>query len=282
MLCWMNGEYIDSSELRISPFDHGFLYGLGFFETFRTYDGRVPFIKAHMVRLEETLRQYQIEMPYSEAQLLVVIEQLQRSAEGDGYFRLNVSAGVHDIGLQPSEYKEPTVIVFRKPLVERPRGQEKRLVSLKTVRNTAEGNMRVKSHHYGNNVLARFELPNLADYEGLFYTAEGFIAEGITSNIFWVKDDILYTPSVDTAILNGITRQRVIQLAGQLGIEVQEGLFTKDVLVRADECFCTNAVQELVPIAQLDTVAFTGKQGVIYDKLHSAYLAEVARLCEGE
>lgn len=271
MLCWKNGEYIDSSELTISPFDHGFLYGLGFFETFRTYDGRVPFFKEHYARLMETLAMYRIELAYSEEDLLEVVQQLQASTVGDGYFRLNVSAGVHDIGLAPSEYKEPTVIFFRKPLMERPQGQEKELRWLKTVRNTAEGDVRVKSHHYGNNVQARFELPNLAHYEGVFRTADGHIAEGITSNIFWVKNAILYTPSLEAPILNGITRQKVVQLAKELGMQVQEGLYDKEALLQAEECFCTNAVQELVPISHIEGKKFLGCEGAIYQTLHTAY-----------
>lgn len=273
MQCWMNGKFVDSSELMISPFDHGFLYGLGFFETFRTYGGRVPFFKEHYARLQQTLASYRISLPYSEEQLLQIVDNLQATTTEDGYFRLNVSAGVHDIGLQPSHYEEPTVIVFRKPLMERPRGQEKELRWLRTVRNTAEGDVRVKSHHYGNNVLARFEMPNLADYEGVFCTANGHIAEGITSNIFWVKNDILYTPSLDTGILNGITRQQVLQLASKLRIDVQEGLYEKEVLLAADECFCTNAVQELVPISHIAYKKFAGREGAMYKRLHAAYLA---------
>lgn len=271
MLCWMNGEYVDSNELCISPFDHGFLYGLGFFETFRTYKGQVPFFEAHMKRLRETLAMYRIVLPHTDEALREVVANLDE-ASGDGYFRLNVSAGVHDIGLQPSAYAEPTVIVFRKPLVERPRGKAKELVALKTPRNTAEGAIRVKSHHYGNNVLARFELPNLADFEGLFYTEQGYLAEGITSNVFWVHDRVLYTPALETGILNGITRQVVMRLAGELGVEVQEGLYTVEHLLAADECFCTNAVQELVPISHFGDKQF---ERALYEQLHAAYVKEI-------
>ncbi len=100
--------------------------------------------------------------------------------------------------------------MFRKPLLQIPRGKEKEAVWLKTPRNTPEQQKRYKSHHYGNNVLARLEVPSLAGHEGFLQTQSGFIAEGITSNIFWVKDGILYTPSIKTGILPGITRKMVI------------------------------------------------------------------------
>ena len=282
MLCWMNGHYVESEALRISPFDHGFLYGLGFFETFRTYDGHVPFFEDHYHRLMEALRHSHIDMPYTIADFKQVIETLNKEAQGDGYFRLNVSAGVHDIGLQPTSYDKPNVIVFRKPLTERPRGKEKQAIWLKTPRNTAEGMLRFKSHHYGNNVLARFEVPNLADYEGFFLTEASFIAEGITSNIFWVKDDILYTPSLETGILGGITRKQVIQLAENVGLIVKEGMYKAAALEQAAECFVTNAVQELVPIDKLGNTMFQGAAGQVYQKLHEAYIAEILQRIKGE
>lgn len=275
MLCWMNGKYMDANELMISPFDHGFLYGLGFFETLRTYEGKVVFLEEHYLRLCEGLKEYRIAMPYSVKEFADIIKRLNGQNEEDGYFRINVSAGVHDIGLAPTEYPSPTIIVFRKPLASAVRGKEKQARWLKTVRNTPEQAIRYKSHHYGNNVTARFELPNLVEYEGFFITEKGLVAEGITSNIFWAKDGILYTPSVDTGILAGITRQWVILLAEQLHIPVQEGFYVKEELEQADECFVTNSVQELVPISKLGNRRFAGEDGLIYEQLHRAYVAQI-------
>jgi len=276
MQCWINGNYVAAEDLRISPFDHGFLYGLGFFETFRTYNGKVLLLDAHMDRLQAALAQFRIHMPYTKQELLAVCEQLNAAAGGvDGYFRVNVSAGEHGIGLQPEEYTQPNVIVFRKELPDTPRGQEKTAQWLETKRNTPEGASRVKSHHYGNNVLGRFELPSLAVQEGFFLTAHGYVAEGVTSNIFWAKNDILYTPSLETGILPGITRAWVIEQAELLGMEVQEGLFTKKDLEQGCECFITNSVQELVPIWRLEDKQLLGNKGPIYLRLHEAFVKEV-------
>lgn len=276
MLCWMNGQYIESDELRISPMDHGFLYGLGFFETFRTYRGEVVFLYEHYVRLCEGLQEYRIAMPYTLDELEGVIKKLNEQDGKDGYFRINVSAGVHDIGLAPQQYPEPNVIVFRKSLAVAPRGTEKQAQWLETARNSPEQVKRHKSHHYGNNVSARLELPNLTDFEGFFLTKNNLVAEGITSNIFWVKNDILYTPSIDLGILPGITRQIVLQLAAVLEVSVREGVYYKEELERADECFITNSVQELVPISKVGHVSFAGAQGLMYQKLQLAYEAEIS------
>lgn len=272
----MNGLYMEAADLRISPFDHGFLYGLGFFETFRTYQGKVLFFEAHMERLRAALKQYRIHMPYTPEELLEVVKQLNEQAGGqDGYFRLNVSAGEHEIGLQPTVYAKPTVIVFRKELLVAPSGQEKTARWLETKRNSPEQGLRVKSHHYGNNVLGRFELPSLATQEGFFLTEEGFVAEGITSTIFWGKDDILYTPSLKTGILPGIIRDWVIQKATQLGIQVEVGFFKRNDVEWASECFITNSVQGLVPIRQIEDQKLIGNKGPLYVRLAKAYDEEI-------
>ena len=215
-------------------------------------------------------------MPYTADELIAVIGQLNEQADGkDGYFRLNVSAGVHGIGLQPTEYTKPNVLLFRKELQAVLRGQEKKAQWLETPRNSPEHGIRVKSHHYGNNVLGRFEMPSLATQEGFFLTEAGYVAEGVTSNIFWVKNDILYTPSLETGILPGITRERVIQKAKQMGVQVKVGLFTRSDVEQASECFITNSVQELVPIGRLEDIQMLGNRGPVYRGLHEAYVEEI-------
>lgn len=283
MICWMNGQFIEQNELRISPFDHGFLYGLGFFETFRTYEGRIPFLQQHYERLLHTLGEHRIRMPFEMQELEAIVTQLvERNGGEDGYFRVNISAGEAAIGLAPSYYEQPNVIVFQKPLVVSPRGTEKEAVWLQTRRNSPEGTERAKGHSYTNNVLGRFELPNLANTEGLFLTNYGIVAEGITSNIFWVKRGVLYTPSLSTGILAGITRQIVLQLAEHLEIPVREGEFYPEDVESAEELFVTNAVQELVPISNIGTVKFAGTTGRYYEQLHAAYVQVIQRRIEGE
>lgn len=284
MLCWMNGEYIEQEHLKVSPFDHGFLYGLGFFETFRTYKGKPLFLREHLARLQNALLNFHITMPYTENQLRKVIENLNEDAGGtDGYFRLNISAGEHKIGLAPTSYEKPNVIVFRKALPKTSPSLEKTAVILQTVRNTPEvNNTRFKSHHYGNNVFARFELPSLASQEGIFLTQEGFVAEGITSNVFWVKDKTIYTPSLQTGILSGIMRSNVIRLARKHALAIKEGEYYVEHLFEADECFITNSVSQIVPIKQIQHVTYKGLTGKITQQLKEAFIADIAVKLEEE
>ncbi|WP_139996202.1 aminodeoxychorismate lyase [Kurthia sp. Dielmo] len=271
MWCFHNSMYVKAEDLRISPFDHGYLYGLGVFETLRTYDGK-PFLwHEHFTRMQEALSVYHIQLPYTEQELHDVIMELNvRNGGDDGYFRVNVSAGEAGIGLAKTTYDEPTVIVFRKPLELPPRGAEKNAVWLDTVRNSPEQHTRFKSHHYANNIVARFEVPSLASLEGFFLNDQGYVAEGITSNIFWVTDGIIYTPALSTGILPGITRAHVMTLT-----PVIEGTFTKEDMLRADECFITTSIQELIPIRAVGDKQFAGSDGAVYQELHARYIETI-------
>lgn len=282
MWCWMNGEFLRAEELKISPFDHGFLYGAGFFETFRTYGGNVLLYDEHMDRLHTALTEYRITMPYDETEILAAVRKLDQLNGGqDGYFRLNVSAGVHDIGLAPSSYASPNVILFRKELAPAVRGTEKKAVWLDTLRDKPESTVRHKSHNFLNNVRGRLELPSLKELEGLFVTEEGFVAEGITSNVFWVKDGALFTPAIETGILPGTTRAFIIKCAKVEGIPVNEGFYGKEHVEDADELFVTNAVQEIVPLSMIEEISLPGATGIYYKKLHAFYMQAIDDMEEG-
>ncbi|MFS0577324.1 aminodeoxychorismate lyase [Sporosarcina sp. 179-K 3D1 HS] len=281
MLCWMNGEYKEAAELTISPFDHGFLYGVGFFETFRTYKGQVFLFKEHMDRLRTALDEFHISMPYEDQVILDVVQRLdEESGDRDGYFRLNVSAGVHEIGLAPSSYESPNVILFRKELAPAARGTEKQGIWLETPRNQPESGIRHKSHNFLNNVRGRLELHSLKDLEGLFLTAYGYVAEGVTSNVFWMKDGQLYTPAIETGILPGTTRAFLLRLAEAAGLPVNEGLYTKEAVEVADEVFVSNAVQELVPLSSIGEFPLPGASGVYYQRLHTDYVQAIDEMKE--
>jgi len=275
MLCWMNGNYIEEQQLTISPFDHGFLYGLGFFETLRTYQGKVVLFQEHYNRLCMALARYRIKVPYTISEIQEVISELtKRSGGEDGVFRINVSAGNYGLELQTG-YNNPNVIIFRRPLNQRKRGLEKVASWLQTPRNLPEQEVRYKSHHFGNIALARFEINNLEECEGFFVTRRGIVAEGIQSNIFWVKDDILYTPSLATGIIPGVTRDWLIMTAKERGIIVVEDMFIKSELEEAYECFVTNSIEEIVPISAIGNHNFLGKDGPLFQLLQQAYIEEI-------
>ncbi|MDP4553349.1 aminodeoxychorismate lyase [Alkalihalobacillus macyae] len=267
----INGNIIDEREAVISVYDHGYLYGIGVFETFRTYNGHPFLFDDHFNRLKASLEELQITLPYTKLRLLDEVKRtIQANDMVDAYVRLNISAGSGEIGLQTEPYHSPQIIIYVKPIGE-PVRKEKRGVILSLRRNSPEGVVRLKSHHYLNNILAKREVGNDSSIEGIFLSQEGVLAEGIVSNLFWIKEGVLYTPAISTGILNGITRQYILYAAQKLGIKVIEGSFEKEELFAADEAFVTNSIQEIVPLYQIEHVLLPGLDGSVTNRLIHHY-----------
>ena len=278
VIIYCNGQYIDEQDAKISPFDHGFLYGMGLFETVRIYKGHPFLLDDHLLRMQKGLQEMGIETFVRKGEILAIIQELlELNRLQDARIRINYSAGVGKAGLPEGHYLHPGLIVFISPLPEAGDQIVKRdAVILKLKRNMPEIGIRLKSHHFGNNIAAKMELQKTyPDAEGIFLTQEGFVAEGITSNIFWVKNGILYTPSENTGILLGITRQWIIAAANKLGYEVREGCFSLSELQDAEEVFLTNSIQEIVGVNQLIGIsAYRGATGELTQALHRQYKLE--------
>ncbi|MGG1514609.1 aminodeoxychorismate lyase [Paenibacillus oryzisoli] len=283
MIISINGALQDEQQAVVSVYDHGFLYGIGLFETFRTYQGEPFLLPEHLQRLTDGCRELGIAYEPSESAVRASIAQLlQANGLTDAYIRFSVSAGVEALGLPARDYTKPTEIIYIKPLP--PRDEQvytagKALQLLKLPRNTPEGLYRFKSFHYMNNILAKRELslyPWAVGAEGLMLSEDGYVAEGIVSNLFFVKDGMLHTPSLETGILPGITRGHVLRLASSLGIPIQDGLYRWEDLVEAEEVFLVNSVQEIVPVSTMYTpsgqaITVEGGPGPITRQLTAQY-----------
>lgn len=271
MKIYFNGDYVNDFEVKISPYDHGFLYGLGVFETFRIYNGHPFLLFDHLERLRSSLDKLNIEWNVSKEEVQVILSNLIELNElKDAYIRLNVSAGDGEIGLYTGIYSSPNTIVFVKPM--HPSNiLEKEGVILNTPRNSPEGKERLKSHHYLNNIIGKKEIGNSPKLEGIFLTKEGFLSEGIVSNLFFIKNHMLFTPHIETGILNGITRRFVIKWAKINGILIEEGFYTENDLIESDEVFITNSIQEIIPITIIGERFYRMSNNSLIKKLQRDY-----------
>jgi len=262
MYLFVNGSFVKQEDVTISPFDHGFLYGLGLFETFRTYNGHPFLLDDHFHRLNESGEILNISMGKYDRDYVkeIVSELLQLNQLEDGYFRWNVSAGSRGIGLSTDRYEQSNTIVYVKPL---PLGiiENKKAQTLLLRRNSPEGEYRLKSHHYMNNILGKRELADQPSTEGIFLTDKGFLSEGLVSNLFWVKDGQLFTPDLTCGCLDGVTRQYLIAFAEKEGVTVKQGQFPLETALNADEVMVTNSVQGIVPLSEWDGNRFAGNKG---------------------
>lgn len=280
MLVYVNGEIVPLEEARISAVDHGFLYGVGLFETMRVYNRRLFLWERHLARLKRGLETMKIRQTWTDQELRQAVEQtVDANGLRDAYVRLDITAGAEGLGLTAAGYAHPSLLVFVKPvppLSDPPLPKRLQIVSFP--RQTAEGNQRHKSHVYVNNVLAKLEVGPDPAVEGLFLTQEGFVCEGIVSNIFWIKNKRLFTPALSTGILAGITRGFVLDLAAAQGLDVCEGEFFLEELLIADEAFLTNSIQEIVPVSQINQVPLLHSWGPITRRLWLAYRQAVELL----
>jgi len=287
MKLWWNGTICDEGEAVIPVTDHGFLYGMGLFETFRTYGGKPFLLDRHAARLREGCAELRFVYEPDEAEIAgAVAALLQANGLQDAYVRWSVSAGSAPLGLpSPAGYARPNVLIMAKPLgAGAPAPKELHVLTLP--RSTPEGAVRRKSFHYMNNIFAKWELAGRtasSHAEGLLTAADGTVVEGIVSNVFWAVGGVMYTPSIETGCLPGITREAVLELAREAGLPVVEGRFPWEALIAADEAFVTNSVQELTPVTALYGAdgglrkSWPAEAGPIASVLSAAYRALTAK-----
>lgn len=254
---YISGRLYDKEDAKISVYDHGLLYGDGVFEGLRSYGGRVFRLDEHLERLWDSAKAIWLEIPISrEAMSQAIYETLKANQIVDGYVRLIVTRGAGTLGLDPNRTADPQVIVIADHISLYPREfyeQGLEIVTVSVARNhPAALSPRIKSLNYLNNILAKIEGLKAGCVEALMLNTRGEVAECTGDNIFLVRDGVLLTPPVDAGILEGITRQVVIELATQSGRSVREVPLTKHDVYIADECFLCGTAAEVVPVVKVD------------------------------
>lgn len=277
LVIYCNGRFVPKEEATVSVFDHGFLYGDGIFEGIRAYQGRVFKLAEHLKRLYESAKSIRLNIGVTLDQMQeIVLETLRRNDLKDAYIRLVVSRGKGDLGLDPVKCPQAAIYciadqikIFEKSMYDQ--GLEVKTVAIR--RNNHDSlSPRIKSLNYLNNILAKIEANQAGVVEGIMLNQDGYVSEGTSDNIFIVRGGVLITPPLSAGILEGITRNSVLELAGELGIKVAEELFTRHDLYTAEECFLTGTAAELIPVIKVDGRDIgDGTPGAIYKKLLVAF-----------
>ncbi len=279
MKIFLNDRIVPEHEAMVSVFDHGFLYGDGIYETMRAYDGIVFMLDRHIERLNRSASLIQLTVPSPDVIRDAVYETIRANALKSVYVRVTVSRGKGPIGLDPALCPMPTFVVIAEEFRDYPEkyyNEGVKFIIAKTRRNLIEAlNPKIKSLNFLNNILAKIEAKERGAYEALMLNAEGLISEGTVCNIFFVRDNILCTPSVDTGVLDGITRELVIGLAKGTGMQVREGNFLPEDLFSASEVFFTNTTSEVMPVSQVEDVIY--QVGDLARRLRKLYGDEVRK-----
>ncbi|MBA2251512.1 MAG: aminotransferase class IV [Nitrospirales bacterium] len=286
MWIFLNDRFVRKEDAMVSVFDHGFLYGDGVYETLRAYGGRMFMLRRHLARLRRSASLIGLDVPIPEQDWTPLLQEaMKRNALSDAYLRITLSRGEGNIGLDPRLCPRPTVVVISLPLQPYPAHLFQTGVSLAVVsvrRNLATAlSPQIKSLNFLNNILAKQEAARSGAFDGLMLNAEGHITECTTSNIFFVKDGCVRTPSVACGILDGITREVVLSLAREQDLSIQEGHYTPDAVIGADECFLSNTTMEIMPVSDIDTHSIgRGTPGRITGRLQELFQANLPRFLE--
>ncbi len=280
---YLDGKLVPASEAKVSVYDHGFLYGDGVFEGLRVYNRRVFRLDAHLERLYRSAKAIWLAPPLSKSEMKSAIEAtVAANTLENGYIRAIFSRGFGDLGLDPRKCPTPTTVIIADSIKLYPpevyeEGME--CITVATRRSRPDSlNPAIKSLNYLNNILAKIECIRAGVPECIMLNDKGLVAECSGDNIFIVHEDLrgrieLRTPPVSSGILEGITRDAVMELAEKLGIPCVEKEMSLFDLYASKEAFLTGTAAEVVPVTRLDMREIgDGKPGEITKKLMAAYV----------
>jgi branched-chain amino acid aminotransferase len=257
MKIYIDGEFYEKEQAKVSVFDHGLLYGDGVFEGIRFYNGRVFRLDEHIDRLYDSARAICLTVPLDRQALIeATLETIRKNDIRDGYVRLVVTRGAGDLGLNPALCPKATIIIIAAKITLYPAEMYENGLKVVTcaTRRIPHGALSpmVKSLNYLNNVMAKIEAANAGAGEGLMLNEQGYVAECTGDNVFIVKRGRIYTPPIASGALAGVTRAVVFELAEEAGISVTEPDITRYDLFTADEVFLTGTAAEIIPVVTLD------------------------------
>jgi len=278
---WFDGEMVPWRDANVHVLTHTLHYGMGVFEGVRAYktnQGPAIFrLKEHTDRLFNSAKIMNMSIPFTKEEITAAqIASIKDNNLDSAYLRPMCFYGSEGMGLRADNLKTHTIVAawewgsylgaenMEKGIRIKTSSFTRHHVNISMCKAKANG-------HYINSMLALQEAITDGYDEALLLDVEGFVAEGSGENIFVIKDDVIYTPDL-TSALNGITRNTIMALAADLGIEVVEKRITRDEVYIADEAFFSGTAAEVTPIRELDNRPIgSGSRGQITEKLQSLY-----------
>ena len=276
---FVNGDFLPETEAKVSIFDRAFLFADGVYEVTAVIDGRLVDFDNHLARLARSLGELGFTSPLSDAELRAMHEELAtRNGLTEGLVYMQISRGTADREFAYPEGIKPTLIAFTqaKQIVETPLAETGvKVVTLPDIRWKRRD---IKSTSLLAQAMAKEAAKQQGAFEG-WMVEDGFVTEGTSSTSFIVTGDgRVVTRQLSTAILPGVTRRALIELAKREGIELEERPFTVDEATHAREAFLASASTVVLPIVEIDGVSIgDGRPGPIARQFRALYLAEARK-----
>jgi branched-chain amino acid aminotransferase, group I len=280
---WRDGVLVDFQDATIHVMSHVVHYGSSVFEGIRCYEtpagGAVFRLREHMRRLSDSAKIYRMDLRYSVDELCeAVLDTIAANDLKECYIRPLVARTGQQMGVHPGNAPVETFIIcwiwgryLGAEALEH--GVDVRISSWRRAAGSTFPALAKAGGNYLNSQLTKMEA-KVDDYiEGIMLDVNGQVSEGSGENLFLVRDGVLYTPGIGAGILHGITRDSVIQLAGDLGIEVRESPIPREMLYVADEVFFCGTAAELTPIRAIDRITIgAGHRGPVTQRIQQRFL----------
>ena len=252
---YLNKEFLRREEVKISPFDRGFLFGDGVYEVIPVYEGIAFLLEDHIARLSRSLNSTGIKNPQKWNDIpQIILELVKKNNFSNQSVYLQITRGEDSIRNHiPEAEVEPTLFITSSELKVNPfrLDPERKGLSVKTLEDPRWNRCDIKAVTLLSNIMAMKEA-NLEGNDGVIFCADGEITEGAASNVFAVFDNQVITTPESNQILSGITRKHVISLLNNKGIEVLERALKLEEIYKAEEVWLTSSTQEIQPITKID------------------------------
>jgi D-alanine transaminase len=270
---YLNGAWLPETEAKVSVFDRGFLFADAIYEVTAVIGGKLIDYYGHAARLQRSLAELSITCPLSEAALLDVHREIvRRNALDEGLIYLQVSRGVADRDFAYPAAAEPTLVLFTqaKPVLDNPRSETG--ISIATVPDWRWERRDIKTVQLLYPSMAKMEAMRRGA-DDAWLVEDGLVTEGSAATAHIVKTDgTLVTRGLSNALLHGITRASIIDLARGIGIAVEERAFSVGEAHSAAEAFITSATNFATSVVKIDDVIIgDGKPGDVSKRLRSLY-----------
>jgi branched-chain amino acid aminotransferase len=283
---WMDGKMVEWRDAKIHVLTHTLHYGCGAFEGVRAYNtvnGTAVFrLQEHTERLFNSAKILRMNIPFSQQEAMDVQREVVRANKLEScYIRPLVWIGDKKLGVSPKGNTIHLMVAawawgaylgedgLKKGIRVKTSSYTRHHVNITMTQAKAVSN-------YTNSILANMEVTDEGYDEALLLDSSGFVSEGAGENIFVVKNGVIFTPDLSAGALNGITRNTVLHIAQDLGIEVVQKRITRDEVYISDEAFFTGTAAEVTPIRELDRIPlgkddYVGSRGPITEKIQSAF-----------
>ncbi|RRD58909.1 branched-chain amino acid transaminase [Comamonadaceae bacterium OH2545_COT-014] len=279
---WMDGQLIDWREAKVHVLTHTLHYGCGAFEGVRAYKtdkGTAVFrLQEHTERLFNSAKILRMKMPFSQDEVNEAQKEVVRANGLEScYIRPLVWIGSEKLGVSPKANAIHVMVAawawgaylgedgLKKGIRVKTSSYTRHHVNITMTQAKTVSN-------YTNSILANMEATDDGYDEALLLDSAGFVSEGAGENIFIVKGGVIYTPDLSAGALNGITRNTVLHIAKDLGLDVVQKRITRDEIYIADEAFFTGTAAEVTPIRELDRITLgAGERGPVTEKVQNAF-----------